>query len=413
MVLYIILTLVLLSIMVVIHELGHFLVARLFKVKILEFSIGMGPALFTTGKKKKKNKDTVNISEEYSFHESDTKEFKDTFKVKEETKDGDSEDIQNTEKIEENEEIPEKTVFSVRAFPIGGYVSMLGEDGSSEHESAYCNKKAWQKILISFAGPFMNIVLGILCMCLLVGMDAYGGKRLASNVIGEFVNETVNENGEIVDYVSSSDKCEHPLMVGDRVVKVGNAPIHTGNELVYEVSHKAHKPVDITVIRNGEKIKLEGVIFPTYEAEGVTFGEIDFKVYGEDASFKNIVKHAFYRSFSTVKMVIDSLVDMVNGRYGIESVSGPVGVAGAVGEAASAGFYSLLYLFTFITMNLGIFNLLPFPALDGGHLIFHFYELIFRRPVKKEFEQTVNLVGLMILMAFAMIITFKDIFSLF
>ena len=401
---YIILTLLLLSIMVVIHELGHFLFAKFFGVKVLEFSIGMGPALYTT--KKKKNKESFEISEQFKFGEDNSQ----------------SENINNTEPeritFEEQDslnqqQIPEKTVFSIRALPIGGYVSMLGEDGNSDDSRAYCNKKPWQKIIISFAGPAMNIILGILCMCLLVGMDAWRGNALASNTVAEFVTQVQNEDGETVDFQSTSDKCQNPLIVGDKIVKVEGVSIHTGNELVYEISHKAHNPIDLVVERNGERIILEDVIFPTYETQGVTFGEIDFKVYGEKADFKNIMKHAIFRSFSTVKMVVDSIVDMFSGRYGIEAVSGPVGVASAVGEAANAGFYSLLYLFTFITMNLGIFNLLPFPALDGGHLIFHFYELIFRKPVKKEFEQIVNLVGIMLLMGFAILITFKDIFSLF
>ena len=397
---YIILTLVLLSIMVVIHELGHFLFAKLFGVKVLEFSVGMGPALFTT--KKKKENGEIEISEQYNFSE-------------------ESQNIENTanasiesEAETSNENLDDgKTTFSIRALPIGGYVSMLGEDGESDDERAYCNKKPWQKILISFAGPAMNIILGILCMCLLVGIDAYKGGILASNTVGEFISEVQNAEGEIVDFNSTSDKCENPLMVGDKIVKVDGVSVHTGNELVYEISHKAHEPIDLVVIRNGEKITLSGVVFPTYETQGVTFGEIDFKVYGEVASAQNVLKHAFFRSFSTVKMVVDSIVDMFSGRYGIESVSGPVGVASVVEEAASAGFYSLLYLFTFITMNLGIFNLLPFPALDGGHLVFHFYELIFRKPVKKEFEQMVNMIGITILMAFALFITCKDIFNLF
>ena len=398
---YIILTLVLLSIMVVIHELGHFLFAKLFGVKVLEFSVGMGPALFTT-KKKKENGENIEISEQYSFSgESQNSESTSPASIESEAETS-------------NEELDDgKTTFSIRALPIGGYVSMLGEDGESDDERAYCNKKPWQKILISFAGPAMNIILGILCMCLLVGIDAYKGNILASNTVGEFVSEVQNAEGEIVDFNSTSDKCENPLMVGDKIIKVDGVSVHTGNELVYEISHKAHEPIDLVVIRNGEKITLRDVVFPTYETQGVTFGEIDFRVYGETASAKNVLKHAFFRSFSTVKMVVDSIVDMFSGRYGIESVSGPIGVATVVEEAASAGFYSLLYLFTFITMNLGIFNLLPFPALDGGHLVFHFYELIFRKPVKKEFEQMVNMIGITILMVFALFITCKDIFNLF
>lgn len=402
--LYLILTLLLLSIMVVIHEFGHFIFAKVFGVKVQEFSVGMGPPLFTTKKKIKNISNSDNV-------ESKKNDISSTEPISAEGSTDNA--FANQKEDTQANDIPEKTVFSLRAFPIGGYVSMLGEDGESDDEQAYCNKKPWQKIVISFAGPAMNIILGILCMCILVGIDASGGRSLASNTVGEFINTVTYEDDREINFVSTSDKCSEPLRIGDKIIKVGGVYTHTGNELVYEISHKAHNPVDLTVERNGEIIVLNDVIFPTYESNGVTFGEVDFKVYGEKSTFANIIKHSFFRSFSTVKMVVDSIVDMFSGRYGLDSISGPVGVASAVGEAANAGIYSLLYLFTFITMNLGIFNLLPFPALDGGHLILYLYELVARRPVKKEIEQAVNFIGLVILMAFAFIVMLKDIFNLF
>ena len=397
-----ILTILMLCVMVVIHELGHFLFAKLFGVKVLEFSIGMGPALYTTKKKKQKedkkeNSQPFDLARQFYYGEDD--------------RNGDE---RAAEEPIDAEAVPEKTTFSVRAFPIGGYVSMLGEDGSSSHKDAFCNKKPWQKIIISLAGPAMNFLLGILCMCLLVGIEAnVNDGRLAGNTVGEFINESYEVDGEIRYFDSKSDECADPLMVGDTIIKVENVRVHTGNELVYEISNKAHNPIDLTVIRDGETIVLHDVVFPTMEAQGVTFGDVDFRVYGEQVSFRSFVKQAFFRSFSTIKMVIDSISDMLTGRYGIEAVSGPVGVSSAVGDAARAGFYSVLYLFTVITMNLGVMNLLPLPALDGGHLIFHFYELIMRKPVKKELEQTVNVIGFMLLMALALFITVKDVLNLF
>jgi regulator of sigma E protease len=125
------------------------------------------------------------------------------------------------------------------------------------------------------------------------------------------------------------------------------------------------------------------------------------------------MKHSVFRSFSSVKIIIDSLKDLVTGRYGAEAVSGPIGMAGAVGDATKQGGSSLLFLFILITMNLGVFNLLPLPALDGGRIIFLLVELIIRRPVKKEFEQAVNTIGIMLLMALMLFVTFKDIINLF
>ena len=391
--LYLLLTLVLLSIMVVIHELGHFLFAKLFKVTVLEFSIGMGPALFTTKKKNKKAKNSGVLGE--------------TFRSDEENTDNAAleSDKEQSETVESDVEVSEfaeqKTAFSVRAFPIGGYVSMAGEDEASTDVNAFCNKPVWQRFLITVAGPVMNILLGILCMFTLVGIESAQSGYLASNVIADFQEESV------------SDKCESPLMVGDRVIKVDGVSVHTGNELVYEIMNSGYEPIDLVVIRNGEEITLEGVVFPTISDSGATFGDYDFIILAEDADFGSIMKHSFYRSFSTIKIIIDSLKDLVTGRYGADAVSGPVGMAGAVGDAAKSGVNSLLYLFTLITMNLGVFNLLPLPALDGGRIIFLIIEGIIRKPVKKEVEQTINTVGIMILMALMLFVTLKDIANLF
>ena len=370
--LYLLLTLLLLSIMVVIHELGHFLVAKLFKVTILEFSVGMGPAIFTTKKKKK-----VDASE--------------------------SEIYQQTELVDGAENIiaPEKTVFSIRALPIGGYVSMAGEDDASTDANAFCNKAAWKRFLITVAGPVMNILLGIICMFSLVGIQSAQDGYLASNTIYGFQDSAI------------SNKCEEPLMAGDTVIKVDGVRVHTGNELVYEIMNSGYEPIDLVVVRNGETITLHDVEFPSESESGATFGNYDFIVYSEKSTFPVIIKHAVFRSFSTVKVIVDSLKDLLTGRYGAEAVSGPIGMADAVGDAARAGATSLLYLFTLITMNLGVFNLLPLPALDGGRIIFVLIEMVARKPIKREIEQTINTVGLMILMGLMLLITAKDIFNLF
>jgi len=278
---------------------------------------------------------------------------------------------------------------------------MAGEDQASTDKNAFCNKKVWQRLIITLAGPIMNLLLGFLCVCILVGIDG-SADRLPSNTISYEGVET-----------SISDKCAEPLISGDKVIKVNNVRIHTGNELDYEIINQGYEPVDLTVIRNGEKIVLHDVVFPTEETQGVTIGNIDFRVYRDEANFKNIVKHALFRSVSMVKMIVDSFIDLIGGRYGMEALSGPVGVSGVVGQAAKGGIYPFLYLFAFITINLGVFNLIPFPALDGGRTVFLAYEGIFRRPVKKEVEQAINTVGLMLLMGLAVFILIKDIFVMF
>ena len=385
-ILYLFLTLLLLSIMIVIHELGHFLFAKLFKVTVLEFSVGMGPALFTTRKKKKIKTDDESQSN-----------IGDTFY----SKDASGKAPARSKNTGESEQGNGKTVFSIRALPIGGYVSMAGEDDASTDENAFCNKPVWQRFIVTVAGPVMNILLGIICMFTLVGMECTENGFLASNVIGDF------QEGAI------SSTCEEPLMVGDNVIKVDGVSIHTGNELIYEILNSGYEPIDLVVIRDGKEITLKDVTFPTNQVSGATVGVYDFKVLKEDVSFGSVMKHAFFRSFSTIKLITDSLKDMLTGRYGADAVSGPVGMAGAVEDAAKSGEYSLLYLFTLITMNLGVFNLLPLPALDGGRMIFLIIEGIRRKPLKKEIEQSINTAGLMLLLALMLLVTLKDVVNLF
>lgn len=389
--LYLLLTLLLLSIMVVIHELGHFLFAKLFKVKVLEFSIGMGPAIFTTGKKKKKKVDHA--------------EFAETFKPDEENRELEL----NTSVLDKDD----KTVFSIRALPIGGYVSMAGEDGASDDPNAFHKKKVWQRLIITVAGAAMNILLGVLCMFALVGIECtQEGYNMKSNTIESFCIY-LDEKGEGLYDKPLSCEGENPLMVGDTIVMVDGVWINTGNELAYEIMHSGNEPVDLVVLRDGQMITLKEVKFPTFTDSGVVFGQYDFTLKNEDVNPLTIFKHAALRSFSTVKIVIDGLVDLVTGRYGMDAVSGPVGMTEAVGTATSGGPYSLLYLFTLITMNLGVFNLLPLPALDGGRIIFLIIEGIRRKPLKREIEHFINTAGLMVLLALMVFITIKDIFKLF
>lgn len=325
--------------LIFIHEFGHFITARLFGVTIKEFSVGMGPKLFSRTSKK------------YG------------------------------------------TAYSLRLLPIGGYVSMEGEDEESEDVNAFSNKAVWKRMIITVAGAVMNVLLGIVLMFIMV----FSTRSLASTTVADF-----KENA-----VSSSS-----LMVGDKVVKVENISVNTGNELVYEIMHKGAKPLDLTVIRDGEKIIIEDVAFGNQTEAGYTFGSVDFFVYSEEATFLNLLKHAFFRSISTVKMVWDSVVDLITGKYGIEAVSGPVGATTAIGDAAAAGGTNFFYVMVVITMNLGVMNLLPFPALDGGRLLFLIIEFIRRKPMKPQIEGYINMAGLFILFAFMIIITFKDILGL-
>ena len=340
---YIIIAILIFGLLIFIHEGGHFLFARLFKVTVNEFSIGMGPKLVS--KKSKKS----GIS------------------------------------------------YSLRAFPIGGFVSMAGEDEESDDPNALNKKPVWQRMIIVAAGGVVNLVAGILVMFILVFSSTSMG--LGSTTVAEFRDGALSQSSG--------------LKAGDTIVEVDGRNVHIADELVYEIMRLGIEPVDLTVVRDGEKTVIEDVEFPQMSEQGVAFGDADFYVYGQERTFTNLVKHSFYRSTYTVRMIWESLYDLVTGRYGIEAVSGPVGVTEALTQAAQTGSYNFIYLVVVISMNLGVMNLLPLPALDGGRLVFLLIEAVRRKPINPKVEGVIHTAGLALLMLLMIFICVKDVIKLF
>lgn len=337
---HILLTVVMLSALILVHEFGHFITARIFKVPVNEFALGMGPKILSHKSKKS------------------------------------------------------GCVYSIRLFPIGGFVSMVGEDADSEDENALFKKPVWQRMIITAAGAFMNIVTGVIVMSIIV----LSADRLAGTTVAEFAENSLSS--------------QYGLMVGDEILKIDGDSVHVAGDLSYEIMHDAYQPIDVVVRRNGEIITLTDVQFPTVVESGVTFGTPDFFVYPEGKSFSNVVENIFWRSFSNVKMVWETLADMIGGRYGVEHISGPVGVTTAVSQTASAGIDSFFGLVVMIAMNLGVVNLLPLPALDGGRLFFQLIELVRRKPLKPQIEGYVHFVGIVVLLIFMVFIAVKDVFTI-
>ena len=347
---YILLAVGVFGALILVHEFGHYITARLCGVTVREFALGMGPQVFSRVSKKSGIR------------------------------------------------------YSVRLFLIGGYVSMDGEDGTSENPNAFCNKNIWKRILIIVAGAGMNILLGFIAMFILTTSTvmATEGALLPTNVIAEFQeNATSNQAGE------------NGLMVGDRVVAVNGFPVFTGYDLIYEITNSAYEPVDLVVVRQDNFYFLKDVQFPTTEENGVSFGSYDFKVYGKSPNLLNLGLYSINRATSTVKMVYDSLFDLLTGRYGADAVSGPVGTTEVIGQAAQKGWETLLYLVAVITINLGAVNLLPVPALDGGRLLFLLIELFRGKPINRDLEGYVHFIGIIVLFALMALISVKDIIGLF
>ena len=327
------------GVLIFIHEFGHFFTARRCGVTVKEFAIGMGPKLFSWKSKK------------YD------------------------------------------TQYALRAFPIGGFVSMVGEDEESDDKNAFCNKSVWKRMLIIIAGAAMNLILGFVLMMTVVLLQG----PIGSTTVAEF---------------SENAMSDAQLQVGDEIISVEGTKVHSGNEVMYEIMNRGYEPIDITVKRNGEKITLNDVVFSTIEEEGVLFGEMDFKVLQEERTFSNLMKQTFFRSVSSVKMVYDSLIGLISGRFGMDAVSGPIGVAEVVGSAAKTGIVSFLYIVSILTINLGVMNLIPFPALDGGRFVLLAIEGIRRKPLNRNVEAYINFAGIIILFAFMIFVSFKDVLKL-
>ncbi len=349
--------------LVAIHEAGHFTVAKLCGIQVNEFAIGMGPKLF--GFKKG------------------------------------------------------ETVYSLRLLPLGGFCAMEGEDESSDNKRALNNKSVPQRMAVMVAGAFMNLLLGFILV-----------------IITTSIMEKV-PTVRIADFKASSSSQQCGLQKDDVILDIDGMSILTSSDLSYKISNTKENAFDVTVKRDGKKVLLEDVKFyyqyqyyPDEETGSYIVvenpaeytGEIplqtaesrfDFYVDSEEKNFFTVMSYSARETFSIGRLIWISLIDMVRGKYGISDMSGPVGLATAIGEATTMGIDYLLNLVTFITINLGIFNLLPLPALDGGRVVFLIIEAIRRKPIPPEKEGIVHFIGLAFFMLLSIIVTFSDIKKLF
>lgn len=344
-----ILAILIFGLLIFLHEMGHFLFARLFGVRVEEFSIGMGPKVWSHTAKKS------------------------------------------------------GTRYSLGILPFGGYVSMLGEEEGSDDPDSFTKKAAWKRLIITVAGAAMNLLTGLVLMFILVAASG----PLGSNTVHSYPPDSYFEEN---DLISSSAT----LLPGDEILAINGKATHISFDLSYEIMHKGGEgPVHVTVLRDGVERTLS-VTFPSFEENGVRYGMMDFYVCAEEKTVPALFYHTWHRTTGVMTMIWDSFGDLFSGRYGMEAVSGPIGVADAMTEAVqTGGFLQLLLLVAVITINLGIVNLLPIPALDGGRIAFLLIEIIFRRPVPQKLEALVNFIGIVLLFTLMILIMFKDIIALF
>lgn len=342
---YIVLAILFFGFMIISHEFGHFITARLFKVGVNEFSVGMGPKIFSKVSRKS------------------------------------------------------GTAYSVRALPIGGFVSLVGEDEETDEENALNKKPWWQRFIILFAGSFMNIVSAVVAMFILLSMSPY----YPTTYIADRENYSV---------IADSVLAEYGVQDRDKIVEIDGERMNVWQDVSYKIMSDGIEPLDIVIERNGERIILEDVQFKTQTVEGILCGIVDFAPLYVKRSAGVLIKEAVLQSFSTVKMILSSLGDLVTGKYGLEAVSGPVGTVEVIAESAKQGIESAIYLFVFISMNLGVVNLLPIPALDGGRIVFVIIEAIRKKPLKPSTEGIIHAIGMVLLLAFMAVILVNDIIKM-
>lgn len=431
------------ELIIFIHEFGHFITAKKSGIKVNEFSLGMGPKIFSFGKG--------------------------------------------------------ETKYSLRIFPIGGFCAMEGEDEESPEPRAFNNAKVWKRMIVIIAGAVMNIILGfVLMFVVVVQQDAYSSTEVQSFPATSFSSCTGLQSGDVIKEIngygiSTSMDFNYPIstaelktvdgstleiykedcgnnlynmavsLVQDKNNKLSDEQVSKVNELlskstneivkaqskedafsVYEnyykkindacgiKDYKVEKIVeketrkrytaDILVERNGEEKLLKNVQFFTYTTKDNSDPQvsIDFYVKPIEKTFGSVISQTFKQTISTCKMIYASLGGLLTGKFGLKDMSGPIGIASAVttvaSESLSSGFMSavnsIIYVMMIITVNLGLFNMLPFPALDGGRFVFLIIEAIRGKSVPRKVEAIVNGIGMGLLILLMILITANDIFKL-
>ena len=367
----ILMTVLILNVIVVVHEFGHYITAKKFGVGIKEFSIGMGPVIY---QKQKKEHRFVFFRKKKMFPED---EFK----------------------------------FSIRALPIGGFVNLKGEEETSEDPDSFSKLKPWKKLVVFLAGAFMNMVLGVVCIAIIgtffIDVDI-------TTKVADFGSVTISEDN-VVEPMSPADG----LMVGDEIYKINGHRTYDITDIQYELGLANADSVDIIVKRDGEFVTLEDVHFPTNVVDGMTTMMMDFRVEAEAKTFVGTLKYIGNTILALIKMVYRSLWGLITGKFPLSAMSGIVGVTAAVSESASAVTsisdfaYYFLYLTALLTINIGLFNVLPIPALDGGQSCLCIFEMITKKKIPAKVHQIVNTVFLFALLALMALITVKDVVGLF
>ncbi|WP_123054053.1 M50 family metallopeptidase [Clostridium sp. JN-1] len=330
---YIIAAIIAFGLLILIHELGHFTLAKLNGVKVEEFAIGMGPQLFKINGK--------------------------------------------------------ETLYSIRILPIGGYVKMLGEESGSSDPRSFNNKNPWRKLSIVIAGPIMNLLLGVVLFAIIASARGY-------------VSSTIDK------VAPNQPAAVMGLKSGDKIVKVNNSKVSLGDDFVTEMYTGGDKPANITYIRDN-KVQTVKVTPIKDNSQNRYIVGIYFKTI-EKAGFGESIKYGLDETKSLIKQTFVFFKVLFTGGASMNDFGGPVTIIKLSGAAAKAGILSLTAFAAYITLQLGIFNLLPIPALDGGYILLFIFEILTGKKVDDNKVGVINYIGFAVLMALMVLVTIKDIF---
>lgn len=348
----ILLAILILLVMICVHEFGHFLAGRILRFKINEFAVGFGPAII-----KKRGK-------------------------------------------------RHGTLFSLRAVPLGGYCSFDGEDGENSSPDSFNSKKPWQRIIVLFSGAFFNYLLALLCI--FIGFFSFG--------------QPCYKIGDVE--TSEEYSAEYSLESGDVILSANGRDIYLATDLIYALDGKtAGDTVELSVLRGGERQSVSVILRSdcdfenssqtskiwralgagTYEGED---GELYWNISSQSVTFSffETIGRGFCYSFKTAGAIFKVLGELLTGDLGLSAMGGPISTITLTGKMAVQGFNSFLQIAAYIGVNLAVFNLLPIPALDGSKIVFCLIEWIFKKPVPRKIEAVIHAVGLVLIIAFALLV---------
>lgn len=320
---------------ILIHEFGHFIVAKRNGVSVLEFSIGMGPKLFQR---------------------------------------------------ESN-----GTLYSLRVLPVGGYCQLEGEDEENDSPNSLNNQSPLVRLKVILAGAIMNFILAFILLILLMSVS-----RVSTEVSGVLEDSPAYSSG---------------IQTGDQIVSVNGENVRDGEELLKRIK-ESQGDLNIGVIRDSQSknIKVTPRLENNIRKIGVNFQE-EYNI--KNFSIVKGFKKGLITFLNLTGMLYKFLGMLITGQLGLGGLSGPVGVVKEIGNAAKTGVSNLIFLLAYFNINLGVFNLLPIPALDGGRAIFILIEMIFGKKISEEKEGYIHMVGLILLLALIAIVTIKDVIKLF